>query len=402
MTFSPASPLDITICTLESFPQGAAQTVKLGLFARALQHQGYTVRILALDSTENIDLPKNIEVQGVFHGIPFEYSARRTTRAPGLLRRNWLKWYAPLVALWTTFKRPRPRTMVLFVHDAARLLFLLLGCRLLGIPTVLDFCEWMPSLPNSSFANRWGYNSGAVFSMTDGVIPVSQLLERRLHSVTPEKPSYYLCNLVDPEEFRSFTASPESRPYLLWAGSLDQYQESIRFVLSAFVLVHQVYPEMVLVLCGRASPISIADIRTFSAELGLKEEHVLFPGFISREVLLSYYRGASALLAPLENDERSRARFPFKLGEYLLAGRPVVSSLVGDVPLYLQNKLNAMLAEPDDPASFASCIHFLLDDPERAAVIAKAGTAVALSHFDFSAVGASLGQFLESVARTKD
>ena len=399
MTIASTSPLDVTICTLESFPQGAAQTVKVGLFARALQHQGCNVRIFALDPTENLDHPRNTEVKGLFHGIPFQYTAGRTTRAPSLLLRNWLKVYALLVALRKMRRTPKPRIVVFFVHDAARLLLLLLGCRLMGIRTVLDFCEWMPSLPDPSLANRWGYQSGAVFALADGVVPVSHMLEKRALSIAPKTSSFYLCNLIDPTEFSSFAATLETRPYLLWAGSLDQYKDSVRFVLKAFTLVRQLHPETVLILCGGALPASIADIRSFAAELGLQEEHISFPGFVSRSVLLSYYAGAAILLAPLENDERSQARFPFKLGEYLLAGRPVVSSRVGDVPLYLQDRVSAMLAEPEDPASFASCINFLLDNPEQAASIAKAGTEVAMANFDFRKVGPNLDQFLQNIAQ---
>ena len=393
------SNLDITICTLERFPEGAAHSLKVGLVARALHFQGHTVRIFALDATEKLEDPRNKEVQGLYHGVPFEYTAGRTTRARSLILRNWLKFSALVVALWRVRKKSkRNRVMIFYVHDAARLFFMLPLCRLMGIRTVIDLCEWMPTQPDPSLANRFGYETGAIFRLVDGVIPISSLLEQRLRSISgSEPPSFYLSNLIDPTEFTSLGTSPEHRPYILWAGSLDEYKESVRFILQALAQVHQTHPEVLLVLCGGGRPETRAEMLAYAAELNLPADRIVFPGFVTRAELLSYYGTAAVLLAPLENDERSAARFPFKLGEYLLTGRPVVSSRVGDIPNYLVDKVNALVAEPENVASFAGCIRWLLENPARASEIGREGATVVHQHFDFRIVGPRLTAFLESL-----
>ena len=74
--------------------------------------------------------------------------------------------------------------------------------------------------------------------------------------------------------------------------------------------------------------------------------------------------------------------FPIKLGEYLLTENPVVVTRVGDIPLFLQDGVNALIAEPQNPYSFASKIIWAIEHPEQASLIGKAGAEVAIREFN--------------------
>jgi len=58
------------------------------------------------------------------------------------------------------------------------------------------------------------------------------------------------------------------------------------------------------------------------------------------------------LSGTLFDDERSIARFPTKIGEYLAAARPVVTSSIGEVARYLEDATTAYLAAPGDAPAF--------------------------------------------------
>ena len=45
------------------------------------------------------------------------------------------------------------------------------------------------------------------------------------------------------------------------------------------------------------------------------------------------------------NSIQAQCGFPTKLGEYLLTGNPVVVTKVGDIPLFLEDGVSALLAE---------------------------------------------------------
>ena len=80
------------------------------------------------------------------------------------------------------------------------------------------------------------------------------------------------------------------------------------------------------------------------------------------------YAGASALVAPLPDTERARARFPSKIADYLLSGRPVVSSRVGEVAELLRDGESAFLADPKDPDGLADALARALKSDDADAV----------------------------------
>ena len=102
----------------------------------------------------------------------------------------------------------------------------------------------------------------------------------------------------------------------------------------------------------------------------------------------------------MPDTEASRARFPSKLSDYLMAGRPVVSSCVGEVAEYLRDGESALLSAPDDARAFADKMRRALDDPHRE-TIAQRGQAVARESFDYRVQGRRLEQFLSAVARAR-
>jgi glycosyltransferase involved in cell wall biosynthesis len=120
---------------------------------------------------------------------------------------------------------------------------------------------------------------------------------------------------------------------------------------------------------------------------------------VGRDKLLELYAQSRALLIPLFDDDRSRARFPSKIGEYLAAARPVVTTHVGEIDRYLTNGVNAYASVPGDAAAYAESIVEILDDPAAAADVGRAGRRLAEERFHFSLHGASLYGFMESLAK---
>jgi len=116
---------------------------------------------------------------------------------------------------------------------------------------------------------------------------------------------------------------------------------------------------------------------------------------VEREELLRLYGGAVALLIPLFDDLRSRARFPTKIGEYLASSRPVVTTAVGEVERFLTDRETACISPPGDPEAFGDSLIALLDDTRLATSIGAAGRRLAVERFDYSKQGPPLRTFLE-------
>jgi glycosyltransferase involved in cell wall biosynthesis len=90
--------------------------------------------------------------------------------------------------------------------------------------------------------------------------------------------------------------------------------------------------------------------------------------------------------------------FPTKVAEYLMTGRPVVTSDVGDVGELLRHG-GACVVPPGDMDRFAERLEQLLGDPEKAEEIGASGREIALRDLDATRYGHALRGFFRDVVR---
>jgi glycosyltransferase involved in cell wall biosynthesis len=104
------------------------------------------------------------------------------------------------------------------------------------------------------------------------------------------------------------------------------------------------------------------------------------------------YSFADAFLLPRPFRPYSKAGFPSKLGEYLLAGKPVISTATGDIPLYLEDGVSAYLVENDSSEAFSDKILRCVKDSDSLKV-GMMGREVALDSFSIEATSKRLRSF---------
>jgi glycosyltransferase involved in cell wall biosynthesis len=64
---------------------------------------------------------------------------------------------------------------------------------------------------------------------------------------------------------------------------------------------------------------------------------------------------------------------PLSVMEYMDAGLPVVATRVGGIPDLIDDGVEGLLVEPQDPAGLGDAIARLLDDPEEARLMGERG-----------------------------
>ena len=82
---------------------------------------------------------------------------------------------------------------------------------------------------------------------------------------------------------------------------------------------------------------------------GLKE-FVTFTGYLSDEAFRRQRAAADGYVLLHEDSWESRACFPTRLSEFLCAGRPLIVSGVGDIPLYVRDGKDAVVLPPNNQA----------------------------------------------------
>jgi glycosyltransferase involved in cell wall biosynthesis len=74
---------------------------------------------------------------------------------------------------------------------------------------------------------------------------------------------------------------------------------------------------------------------------------------------------------------------PIVLREAFASGRPVIATMVGDIPEIIEHRQNGLLIEPGDAKALAAAILEFISDPKLAAACAANGLRYAAEHFSF-------------------
>jgi glycosyltransferase involved in cell wall biosynthesis len=384
-----------------SLPHGMASTQRVLALARGLKEAGAQVEVLLLRPTEAPDQPRNVAAEGSVEGIPYRYLPGSPVYARTRRGRRWQE----ALGLWRAVRAlpasgPGSR-VITYSRHLSTVATVSMACRRRGIPVAVELCEWPETQPATTRLGRWCKRQFCrhVARFADGFIPISRYIEERAAEQAArlklEIPSLRVPILVDSQERYEEELLPfMHRSYVLFSGSVA-YRKTIEFVLDAFGLVGGGYPSLQLVLTGMSEAEHRA-VRQWVAVRGLTGR-VELPGYIPRGALLTAYRRAEALLIPLFGDTQSQARFPSKLGEYLLSGRPVVTNAVGEASALLRDRESGFLAPSGAAGEFAAAVAAALADPKLAQRVGESGRQAATRHLDFRPHGRRVVGWLDAL-----
>jgi glycosyltransferase involved in cell wall biosynthesis len=402
----------IIIADAVSLPEGMAATQRLLCLARGLQDAGAEVEVLLLRPTEVSGTTRNSGVQGEARSVPYRYTPGTSALSPRWIGRRAQEIRGLAGALshihrqWLAMSPGAVRVLVYSRH-LSTVAPVALWCRRRDIPVALELCEWPETQPAPTRLGRWRKHLFCrhCVRFADGVVPISRYIEEcvkeRARGVHKSLAVLRVPILVDVDEpFQEVSLPFSDSRYVLYSGS-DAYQKTIEFVIAAFQLSLKHQPDLRLVITGLSQSANHEQQRRVHS-LGISSR-VLLPGFIPRNALLTAFRKAEALLIPLFGDTQSQARFPSKLGEYLLSGRPVVTSATGEIPALLSDRQTAFLAPPDSLQGYVGTLIAALTDPAVAHRVGEAGRQVAIEKLDYRYHGRQLAQWILelSVVRTR-
>jgi hypothetical protein len=386
------------------FPEGMAATNRVRLLGRALMEEGARVRVLCMRTSERPGEVRTTAPSGVADGIPYRYTPGSTMRDDRFVVRRWreARGYAAALAELSRLKR-RGQLDCVFLADgggepwSAGLAGVRLWLRRLGVPMITELNEvpgtfdWAPARLCPALSQLSGIDGVVAISewLSGWAAAEAQRLRRPVRVI--EVPIVVDTREVSPGERAATTAT------FVYAAS-NEYLHDLAFVIRALRLVWDRFPEARLVVTGIGRRQAEAVVDQEGVRPAVDDGRITISGWVERPALIGLYREAEALLIPLHDDLRSRARFPTKLGEYLASATPVVTSRVGEVERYLRDGETAYVSEPDDLARYAAKMAEVLADPERAAAIGQAGRRMAEQRFSYQAQGTRLREFIEAIS----
>lgn len=160
-------------------------------------------------------------------------------------------------------------------------------------------------------------------------------------------------------DLREHLDIPADLRILLYQGSIQE-NRGVEEAIDA-VAHHLERCALVVIGYGHHRPVLEEMVR----ERGL-EDRVKFFGPIPNDELLGYTATADVGLCCIKGNSLSyRWSLPNKLFEYMMAGIPVVASDYEEMGRVVKETGVGAVCDPDDPASIATAVKTVLDDPDR-------------------------------------
>lgn len=281
--------------------------------------------------------------------------------------------------------------------------FFVLAAKLLGYKVIVDVVEDAYLVDSGSgIASRlkaWTtrFAAGRMHWFADGVVAISPYLKRKFEQISLGRFPVELVPIsVDLTRVRP-TSSGFGRPVrLLYAGSFAE-KDGIESLITGFEIVASRREHVELHMTGRGSPDRMAYLHGRIAS-SAAAERIRYLGFLADDDYFRLLPQYDILCVVRTASDYAARGFPFKLGEYLATGRPVIASCVGDIGAYLSDKVNALLVEPGSAEAIAEALMFALDNEGCALAIGRAGRAVAEAHFDAARNGARVVDFARRIS----
>ena len=100
---------------------------------------------------------------------------------------------------------------------------------------------------------------------------------------------------------------------------------------------------------------------------------------------------------PLDPDnEQDKYRFSQKIAEYLSSETPIITSPVGEIPVYF-NKHNAFLVDLFTPEAYAEAMGYISIHKEESIIIGRQGYELGKKEFNYKIYGEKLSNFLKKI-----
>ena len=249
--------------------------------------------------------------------------------------------------------------------------------------------------PNTLFYRLYRKSLFKCCKNLDGMFVISTALREYFCSKGVAEEKIHIINMtVDPSRFEGLTKQEVAHTYIAYCGTASNNKDGVDELIKAFSIVSKQYPEYRLLIIGKGLTVNDESGNRELVESLQLEEKVVFTGVVASDKMPQLLKNAVALVLDRPDNVQAKYGFPTKLGEYLLSENPVVVTSVGDIPFFLSDGDNALMAEPQNAESFSSKLIWVIEHPTEAKKIGKKGAMVALMHFNALEESRKMAQIL--------
>jgi glycosyltransferase involved in cell wall biosynthesis len=354
-----------------SIYKGMASTKRLNNYLPKLDEEGIEYHSIVL--TSDGSLQSNSKELVIYY--------------QGIISRIYAQ-FKVLLKFWELKKRNYKNVLYYYDYPSIINFHLILFAKLIGYKIIFDIVEDNNTITNSKSSISSFRIATSLFLIkrikhfSDGVIVISNHLHQMISSYIHKSiPIIDIPISINKAEFEVLKKNHNSTQKLkiFYGGSFGE-KDGLPLLLEAFDEVCKNY-NCSLIITGKGSE---RDMKIFYTKLnGLENKNrVKYWGYLSREDYISQLYAADIFSMNRTNSAFANAGFPFKLGEMLAAGSPVICTRVGDISHYLTHSENAFIIDPDNKTQLVNAIIYLINNPKERERTGKAGRAISFELFD--------------------
>jgi glycosyltransferase involved in cell wall biosynthesis len=139
------------------------------------------------------------------------------------------------------------------------------------------------------------------------------------------------------------------------------------------------------------------ELRGLAAGLDVADRFV-FPGVIPHSTMPGFLSAADVLAVPsVVDSEGNMDGLPNVVLESLAAGRAVVASRLGGIPLAIRDGTDGVLVTPGSSDELAAALAALLRDPDRRSALARSGRERAANDLSWDSVAAGYERLFRAI-----
>ena len=212
-----------------------------------------------------------------------------------------------------------------------------------------------------------------------------------------QKPVFTFPTFTDLESFKEPSMEhmrevtrQHGQKFFLYAGMLI-YLKGIHHLINAFNSVLKKHPDVKLLIAGKGR--EEGNLKKLVTQLRI-DDSVHFVGHLDQQTLGAYTKNSTALILPSLTEGLGRVAIEAHLLE-----RPVIASRVGGLPEIVSDGKTGLLVEPGDEEGLKNAVIKLLENPELADTMGKAGKKTVVETFDYHSYFQSYYRMVQSTCR---
>ena len=380
-----------------SYPSGNSLSNRIHLYSKGMKDLKVFPFIINIHSSHKEKQDYNY--LGRHEGIPFYYAQKTSLYEPNVIKRNIKK----ALGVFNTFiiinrLRKNRRVTVLFYSISFHYeLIFFFYLKMLKIPIVKE-CNEAPLFLIKEKKNLKLYTfllRHVELKMYDGIIVISDFLNNYYRRYLSANKILQIPILVDMKRFCNTPLQNKANckeKIITYIGSMVGNKDGLEDLIEVISLVKKSPNQIKLQLVGTARDHEIKNLKNKVESLGLNDV-ISFLGLKKSNKIPQILMNSDLLVLSRPDTNQSKAGFPTKLGEYLASRKPVVITITGEIPKYLEDEKNAYLVEPNEIENFAKKVIYALNDKNASSIGAK-GYEVASNNFNYHLFGKKLDDFL--------